>query len=103
MEEDIKGKFVIRTKGKGIKYKLYVPDNVNEDTPVFVYALILIVLVSLMTYKYIQFMKNPEKLPDGLTISLAEHSIDPLEGTMKEGESKNISIKIINIYNKYLY
>lgn len=38
MEEDIKGKFVIRTKGKGIKYKLYVPDNVNEDTPVFVYA-----------------------------------------------------------------
>lgn len=45
------------------------------------------------TYYY---MKNPEKLPDGVTISLAEHSTDPLEGTMKEGESKNISIKITN-------
>ena len=42
------------------------------------------------------YMKNPEKLPDGVTISLAEHSIDSLEGTMKEGESKNISIKITN-------
>ena len=38
MEEDIKGKFVIRDKGKGIKYKLYVPENVNADTPIFVYA-----------------------------------------------------------------
>ena len=45
------------------------------------------------TYYY---MKNPEKLPNGVNIALAEHSIDPLEGTMKEGESKNISIKITN-------
>lgn len=38
MEEDIKGKFVTRTKGNGIKYKLYVPENVNADTPIFIYA-----------------------------------------------------------------
>lgn len=38
MEEDIKGKFVTITKEHGIKYKLYVPENVNADTPVFVYA-----------------------------------------------------------------
>lgn len=38
MEEDIKGKFVTRTKGNGIKYKLYVPENVNADTPIFTYA-----------------------------------------------------------------
>lgn len=38
MEEDIKGKFVTRTKENGIKYKLYVPKNVNADTPVFTYA-----------------------------------------------------------------
>ena len=38
MEEDIKGKFVTRIKENGIKYKLYVPKNVNADTPVFTYA-----------------------------------------------------------------
>lgn len=38
MEENIKGKFVTRTKENGIKYKLYVPENVNADTPIFVYA-----------------------------------------------------------------
>lgn len=38
MEEDIKGKFVTRAESNGIKYKLYVPENVSEDTPVFVYA-----------------------------------------------------------------
>lgn len=38
MEEDIKGKFVTRTKENGIRYKLYVPENVNADTPIFVYA-----------------------------------------------------------------
>ena len=45
------------------------------------------------TYYY---MKSPEKLPSGVTSALAEHSTAPLEGTMKEGESKNISIKITN-------
>lgn len=38
MEEDIKGKFVTRTKENGVKYKLYVPKNVNADTPIFTYA-----------------------------------------------------------------
>lgn len=38
MNEDIKGKFITRTKENGIKYKLYVPENVNANTPVFTYA-----------------------------------------------------------------
>ena len=38
MEEDIKGKVVTRFEDHGIKYKLYVPENVNADTPIFVYA-----------------------------------------------------------------
>lgn len=38
MEEDIRGKFVTKIKENGIKYKLYVPENVNADTPIFVYA-----------------------------------------------------------------
>ena len=38
MEENVKGKFVTITKGNGIKYKLYVPENVNADTPIFTYA-----------------------------------------------------------------
>ena len=39
MTEDIKGQFVTRTKENGIKYKMYIPENVNENTPVFTYAL----------------------------------------------------------------
>ena len=39
MEEDIKGKFITRQKENGIKYKMYIPENVNADTPVFTYAL----------------------------------------------------------------
>lgn len=39
MEEDVKGKFITRQKENGIKYKMYIPENVNADTPVFTYAL----------------------------------------------------------------
>ena len=39
MEEDIRGKFITRTKSNGIKYKMYVPENVTADTPIFTYAL----------------------------------------------------------------
>lgn len=35
MEEDIRGKFITRTKSNGIKYKMYVPENVTADTPIF--------------------------------------------------------------------
>ena len=45
------------------------------------------------TYYY---MMTPAKLPDGATITLAEHSIDPSEGIIKKNESKIISIKITN-------
>ena len=38
MEEDIKGKFVIRKRADGVRYALYVPENVNADTPVFTYV-----------------------------------------------------------------
>ena len=39
MEEDIRGQFITRIKENGIKYKMYVPENVNENTPIFTYAL----------------------------------------------------------------
>ena len=38
MENYIKGQYTTIYKTKGIKYKLYVPENVNADTPVFIYA-----------------------------------------------------------------
>ena len=34
----LKEKVVTRFEDHGIKYKLYVPENVNTDTPIFVYA-----------------------------------------------------------------
>ena len=38
MEEKIKGKFITVTKENGIKYKVYVPENVTADTPIVTYA-----------------------------------------------------------------
>ena len=41
-------------------------------------------------------MVNPEKLPDNVTITLAEHSTDSSNGIIKKGETKIISLKITN-------
>ena len=41
-------------------------------------------------------MINPEKLPDNVTITLAEHSTDTSDGIIKKGETKVVSIKITN-------
>jgi arsenate reductase-like glutaredoxin family protein len=38
MDDYVKGDYKLIYKDKGIKYKLYVPENVNADTPVFIYA-----------------------------------------------------------------
>lgn len=41
-------------------------------------------------------MIRPEKIPDNVTIELAEHSTDTPDGIIKKGETKIISIKITN-------
>ena len=39
---------------------------------------------------------SPRKIPDGVTISLADESVDNLEDTIKAGESRTITLKITN-------
>ena len=46
------------------------------------------------------YLINPNKLPDNVTITLAEDSQEPLEGNIKQQDSKTISIKITN-YSEY--
>lgn len=50
------------------------------------------------TVKYGMFYYaiNPEKLPEGVSISLADTSIDDLESLILKGETKIISLKIEN-------
>ena len=38
MNEDTRGKFIERTTEDGIRYAIYVPENVNADTQVFTYV-----------------------------------------------------------------
>ena len=47
-------------------------------------------------YGMYYYMINPEKLPDDVTITLADDSIDPLENIIKSGETKSVSIRITN-------
>ena len=47
-------------------------------------------------YGMYYYLINPTNLPDGVNISLAESSIDPLEDVIKPQETKIISIKITN-------
>lgn len=47
-------------------------------------------------YGMYYYMINPEKIPDNVTITLAENSIDPLENIIKSGENKSVSIRITN-------
>ena len=50
------------------------------------------------TVRYAMYynLLNHKKLPDNVTISLAEDSPSRLEDTIKSGENKVISIKIVN-------
>ena len=38
MEQDVRGKFVDKDMGNGVKYSIYVPENVNSNTPIFTYV-----------------------------------------------------------------
>ena len=37
MEQDARGEFVEVDKGNGVRYSIYVPKNVNSNTPIFTY------------------------------------------------------------------
>ena len=47
-------------------------------------------------YGMYYYMISPEKLPENITITLAEDSIDALENIIKPGITKSVSIKIEN-------
>ena len=51
---------------------------------------------STVRYGMYYYMINPDKLPDNVTISLAEGSEDVLENTIKPDNTRNVSIEIIN-------
>ena len=51
---------------------------------------------STVRYGMYYYMINPEKLPDNVTISLAEGSEDVLESTIKPNATRNVSIQIKN-------
>lgn len=51
---------------------------------------------STVRYGMYYYMINPEKLPDNVTISLAEGSEDVLESTIKPDATRNVSIQIKN-------
>ena len=56
------------------------------------------------TVRYAMYyhLLNAKTLPDNVTISLAEDSVNRLEDTIKSGENKVISIKIVNGSDKEL-
>lgn len=51
---------------------------------------------STVRYGMYYYMINPEKMPDNVTISLAEGSEDVLESTIKPNTTRNVSIQIAN-------
>lgn len=51
---------------------------------------------STIRYGMYYYMINPEKLPENVTITLAEDSEDILENTIKPGQTRSVSIKITN-------
>ena len=42
------------------------------------------------------YVEKPTRSPQGLTLSLAEDSLDLLQNTIKPNQSRNISIKVVN-------
>lgn len=47
-------------------------------------------------YGMYYYLIKPNKLPDGVSITLAEDSVDLLENVINPGKTRNISIKITN-------
>ena len=52
--------------------------------------------ISTVRYAIYYNLLKPKNMPDDVTISLSEDSSDRLEDTIKSGERKTISIKIVN-------
>ena len=51
---------------------------------------------STVKYGMYYYLINPNTMPSGVTLTLAEDSLDQLEDTIKSYEKKTISIKIVN-------
>lgn len=51
---------------------------------------------STIKYGMYYYLANPNKLPDNVEITLAEHSKDLLENTIKPQSTRSVSIKITN-------
>ena len=51
---------------------------------------------STIRYGMYYYMINPEKLPDNVTITFAEDSVDALENIIKPGTTRSVSIRITN-------
>ena len=51
---------------------------------------------STIRYGMYYYLINPTNLPDNVTITLSEDSVDLLENTIKPDQTRNISIKITN-------
>ncbi len=51
---------------------------------------------STVKYGMYYYPITPDKLPDGVSITLAEDSKDLLENLIKPGQTRNVSIKITN-------
>ena len=54
---------------------------------------------SIVKYGIYYYLVNPNKMPDDVSIGLAEHSQDKLEDIIKIGDSKTISLFIKNESN----
>ena len=51
---------------------------------------------STVKYGMYYYVEKPTRSPQGLTLSLAEDSLDLLQNTIKPNQSRNISIKVVN-------
>lgn len=81
-------------------------DNINQEISInakeekYVDINLTNTYSSTIKYGMYYYLINPNKLPDNVTITLAEDSQEPLEGNIKQQDSKTISIKITN-YSEY--
>ncbi|MBQ8219536.1 MAG: hypothetical protein IJZ79_07275 [Bacilli bacterium] len=57
---------------------------------------------STVKYGMYYYLINPKTLPENVTITLAEDSIDLLENIIKPNQTRSISIKIVNNSEKQL-
>lgn len=81
-------------------------DNINQEISInakeekYVDINLTNTYSSTIKYGLYYYLINPNKLPDNVTITLAEDSQEPLESNIKQQDSKTISIKITN-YSEY--